>query len=411
MSLDKLNKFLKAEEPAQVVAPSQEKKPVDYSKRFSYFFATVAVLGGLHSTQHLERAGVPVPFGIADTVKTVENAAISAIKDLSPSRRRANELLQADQDGADKEGFASVAGIYQKYILHGRTNEQNRSVQLDALGRAVTEHSKNECNIKVIRADYSKGYDTPSMRAFALIHEDMRCRTQPYIAFDSVLEAKNDAEATALSERYISLVTESAADAMGILMIARRDGVEEAQKVLRKVYSARSDVEYESRYPDTRETLKLVADELTWLAKPGNQTSDAQTFSRAIALGARGAAAAMAKKSAPEEFGLMDGATFQQAIGALSKGMMAAVDAYHHGDKSMAEVTLKSGASEVNVDFGGHMKLDVPYALDLDRQGEAARAAISNTHVVVEFASCNIVNDAYELGRIPTHKTCISSRP
>lgn len=261
--LSRLQAFLTGAGELEVIAPEPSVRP-DYFGRFA------KLLGATLVATHIANAtaATPVPAS-APAVETAVTAA-PAVRDRATTQA----------------SIISVKKIAARYLSDGRSplkpviKMENPDDEVD-IGPAAMMLPGDECSIEGVRADYSKAEGfatiagTPEQRAQVLVHEGMHCRLGPAL----VRYVERNPSNASFAIRF----SESSADAMAILTVARKDGVPAALVALDHWYKIR-EMEATSPNPDiqhdSRETLKRIRELLT--TGPERLDSDGAAFALAI---------------------------------------------------------------------------------------------------------------------------------
>lgn len=263
--LHRLQAFLNGASELEVVTPAPVHRP-DYFARFARLVgATVVAAHAVGVAAAANPPPSPPPaaaaaaqLGVPDRVTT--EASINSIKEISA-----------------------------RYLAHGRSPLRpwirmlDPGENLDA-GPAAFVVPGEICLIDGVRTDYSQAdpriaqmTGTPEMRAQVLVHESMHCRIAP-----ALMKALAQSQSP-LVANYAQAFNESAADAMAILTVARKDGVPAALVALERWHSVRA---AEAASPeadghhDTRATLTRIRELL--LTAPEKLNSDGAAFAHSI---------------------------------------------------------------------------------------------------------------------------------
>lgn len=268
--LGRLQAFLAGAGELEVVAPAPAIRP-DYFGRFAKLLGATVV--ATHLASPTATAHVPAPVPVA----TAAVAAAPALRDRATTQ----------------SSILSVRKIAARYLADGRSplkpviTMRNPDDDLDA-GPIAMALPGGACAIDGVRDDYSKIEQlasvaaTPEHRAQVLVHEAMHCRLGPALLR---FVAREPAAAN-----FAVMFSESSADAMAILTVARKDGVPAALRALDHWYQVRDE---EAASPDTdghhdsREALVRIRDLLT--LAPEKVDSDGAAFALAITEGLVGA--------------------------------------------------------------------------------------------------------------------------
>ena len=251
---DRLRRFLQQDAPLEVHA--RPRAPGATPDRTLQFLASAAAVAAFvmqaAAPAYAEAPGARAPG--ADSPVMVQLA------------RQAPPLAaHAATNAAELEQAARSAA---RYIVHGHAPLPRRMIvahrddTLPELYPGIDMDAPfsiayaDECRIANIRNDYrvlvgpairlddtddytmpsiGEVFDSEPMRNIALVHEDAHCRLTPFLADQPILDAlaKTDdpEEAVDLRIRLMALgiLGESVADAMGVAMLARRDGVDVAR--------------------------------------------------------------------------------------------------------------------------------------------------------------------------------------
>jgi hypothetical protein len=226
----------------------------------------------------------------------------------------------------------------------------NPDEELD-VGPTASALPGDACAIEGVRADYSKTDQlavmagTPEQRALVLVHESMHCRLGP-----ALLRYVDRAPSVA---NFAVTFSESSADAMAILMAARKDGVPAALDALEHWYKVRENEAASlgsDGLHDSRETLKRIRELLT--TAPERIDSDGAAFALAITEGLAGAsktfAAALPSErkdyiASPEFEAHMAG--FHQAVEEMARGYLEGPYELGAPEITLNDQTLSPGAS------------------------------------------------------------------
>jgi len=270
--LSRLQAFLAGAGELEVVTPAPAIRP-DYFSRFAKLMGATVV--ATHVATATAAAPVQAPGGAA----AAPTASVPAA---------------AHDHATTQASIRSVKDIAARYLSHGRTPLKPVITMMNPdddheVGPTATAMPGDICEVAGVRADYGKAEPrlavmagTPEQRAQVLVHESMHCRLGPallrYVARD-----------TSVAEFAVTF-SESSADAMTILTVARKDGVPAALSALDHWYKVRGD---EAASPDSdglhdsRETLSRIRELLT--KTPEKVDSDGAAFALAITEGLAGA--------------------------------------------------------------------------------------------------------------------------
>lgn len=309
--LSRLQAFLAGAGELEVVAPAPAIRP-DYFGRFAKLVGATVV------ATHVATAAAAAPVQAPDAAGAAPTTAAPAAHDHATTQT----------------SIRAVKDIAARYLSHGRAPLKPVITMMNPdddrdVGPTATAMPGEICEVAGVRADYGKAdprlavmAGTPEQRAQVLVHESMHCRLGPallrYVARD-----------TSAAEFAVTF-SESSADAMAILTVARKDGVPAALSALEHWYKVRGD---EAASPeadglhDSRETLSRIRELLT--KAPEKLDSDGAAFALAITEGLAGAAKTFANAlpaerkdyiSSPEFKAHMAG--FHQAVEEMARGYL-----------------------------------------------------------------------------------------
>ena len=206
--------------------------------------------------------------------------------------------------------LAAMSAMAHRYLAHGRTgvrreilvrHRDDPAVFDEGSGGPVALHWPGQCQMLNLRTHYDallrarpdlthlRLHRHPAAVVWGLIHEDMHCRTDPYLEFVGqrlIEQLRADGASSErlalvrLIDRMKMLLSEAMSDAMAILMMARRDGVDAAQEFLATLAEYRADRRAVDPEHDTTATLIEVGRILG--TEPAVLDADARVFERAI---------------------------------------------------------------------------------------------------------------------------------
>jgi hypothetical protein len=277
------------------------------------------------------------------------------------NNRENDENVQAIDEAKD---------LYQRYAAHGRI-DGSRSIVVFT-GKDITgdspqalgfdNGSKNGiCALVGITSDYKKAFsglgldnevNSKEFKGFIMAHEDMHCRIDT-TNVSAVADGKIDTANMPMMYRFDGLVNESVADSMGVLISARRDGVEASNALLDKLQLFRQFAD-KDRLHDTRETLNILRDDL---AHPERYNSDEAAFKTAISTGLKGAVATFPNQLTDDEKAVLKSKDFSNFIDSQSARFDKSIEAYKNGESTAFPeriVTLRNDAEKryTAEDFG-----------------------------------------------------------
>lgn len=268
--LGRLQAFLAGAGALEVIAPAPAIRP-DYFGRFAKLLGATVVATQFASPAATAHVPAPAPEAVAAV------AAAPALRDRATTQ----------------SSILSVRKIAARYLADGRSplkpviTMRNPDDDLE-VGPMAMALPGDACAIDGVRDDYSKiellasVAATPEHRAQVLVHEAMHCRLGPALLR---FVAREPAAAD-----FAVMFSESSADAMAILTVARKDGVPAALRALEHWYQVRDEEAaspHTDGHHDSRETLKRVRNLLT--TAPEKLDSDGAAFALAITEGMAGA--------------------------------------------------------------------------------------------------------------------------
>lgn len=204
----------------------------------------------------------------------------------------------------------TMSTLVQRYLVHGHTgvhrqilvrHRDDPAIFDESAGGPVALHWPGRCQVLNLRTHYGPLLRTrpdlthlrlhrhPAAVIWGLIHEDMHCRIDPYLEFagQPLIERLRADGASSerlafvrLVDRMKTLLGEAISDAMAILMMARRDGVDTAREFSETLADYRADRRAVDPEHDTTATLIEVRRILE--TEPAVLDSDARVFERAI---------------------------------------------------------------------------------------------------------------------------------
>lgn len=332
--LHRLQAFLAGAGDLEVVAPAPADRP-DYFARFARMAGATVVAA------HVAGAAAAEPAVLAP----------------APSAVAAAVQLDVPDRATTEASINSIKDISAKYLAHGRSPLRPLIKMLDANkdldeGPAAYVVPGEVCRIDGVRTDYSrtdprlaKMAGTPASRAQVIVHESMHCRIGP--ALMNALAQSQSPLVLDLARTF----NESAADAMVVLTVARKDGVPAALAALDHWYSQRA---AEAASPDadghhdSRETLTRIRELL--LTSPEKLNSDGAAFALSITEALAGSAktftAGLSKEHAayvttPEFRSEM--APFHQAVEAMARDYLEGPHELGAPEISFNNLTLSAG--------------------------------------------------------------------
>jgi hypothetical protein len=411
--LSRLQAFLVGAGELEVVAPAPAIRP-DYFGRFAKLMGATVVAAHVATAT----AAGPVPEPKPAVASPV--AAAPAARD--PASTQASII--------------SIKKIAARYLADGHSplkpviTMMNPDDELD-VGPTASALPGDKCVIDGVRADYSKTEQlaaiagTPEQRAQILVHESMHCRLGPAL----LRYVARDPSAAAFAVTF----SESSADAMAILTVARKDGVPAALSALEHWYQVR---EKEAASPesdgqhDSRETLKRIRELLT--TTPEKIDSDGAAFALAITEGLAGASKTFAAAlpddrkdyiASPVFKAHMSG--FHQAVEEMARGYLEGQYELGAPEISLNDQTLSAGspAAPSTWQFLGRKLGIQPFtAASLRQQAEAitdsviASAGGARAQTLVAAASPEPApalhsSAAVAIGRLRSHLGAIYVEP
>ncbi|OEZ69264.1 hypothetical protein JAB5_27050 [Janthinobacterium sp. HH103] len=330
--LNRLQAFLADAGELEIVAPPPAVRP-DYFSRFAKILAPALLAGHLVAPQAGATSGTP-EIPAADVVATQSNTAT-------------------------RQALSEISQISARYLAHGRSPLQPRILMLNPSdspdeGPMAIAVPGEICIVKGVRGDYSKTEprlaamaDTAQMRAMVLVHESMHCRLGP------ALLRHVAATPFPMATSFTQIFSESSADAMAVLTLARRDGIPDALKVLDRMVEIRAEEAASADadgFHDTRETLARVRALL--VNQPSKLASDADAFKLAITE-AMGGSATTFKASLPAdkkdyistpEF-RSDMTGFHKAVEEMGRDYLDGKHEMSSPEISLGNTVLQSGAA------------------------------------------------------------------
>lgn len=314
--LSRLQAFLEGAGELQVITPPAEVRP-DYFARFARLAGATLVAAQVATAA----AGEPVLESAPAPAAAVE---VPASAETAEKQRVVTAMRQ-------------VRDLSARYLSHGRSPLKPHIVMIDPdklpdEGPLAIVEIGEVCRIEGIRTDYSRTDprlavmgDTPAMRAFVLVHESMHCRVGPAL-LRHVPQFQSSTSGV-----FAVIFNESAADAHGVLTLARKDGIPAALEVLDRmveVRAAEAALPESDGHHDSRETLLRVRALLEHA--PERLNSDAAAFSLAITEALSGAVATLQRALPPEQAGYSgtpeykaDMARLQQAVEEMARDYLA----------------------------------------------------------------------------------------
>ncbi|MBY0241894.1 MAG: hypothetical protein K2X55_21530 [Burkholderiaceae bacterium] len=321
--LSRLEAFLAGAGELEVIAPPAAVRP-DYFGRFAKLMGATVLVAQVATAA----AAGPTP----------EPAATSAVTVAPAARDRATT----------QNSIISVKQIAARYLSGGRSpvkpviTMMNPDEELDE-GPMAWVRPGDICAIEGVRADYSKTEveqlavlaGTPEHRAQVLVHESMHCRIGPallrYLARDPS------------AADFATTFNESSADAMAILMTARKDGVPAALNALEHWYKVRENEATalgSDGLHDSRETLKRIHELLT--TAPERIDSDGTAFALAITEGLAGAAKTFSAALPSERKDYITSPAFKAQMAGIHQAVEEMARGYLEGPYELGapEITL-----------------------------------------------------------------------
>lgn len=312
--LNRLQAFLAGAGELEVITPSPALRPDHFARFARLLGATVLVTHVAAVAAAPESAPAPAPAA----------AAISA--DVPAARARATT----------QASILAVKEIAARYLSHGRSPLKPSIVMMNPdedpdQGPEAMAVAGDVCRVDGVRTDYSKAdphlarmAGTPEMRAQVLVHESMHCRLGPaLLRYTAKFPSPN-------AIKFATTFSESSADAMAILTVARRDGVPAALRMLDQWYAVRGDEAASPEadgYHDSRETLNRIRHLL--VTSPEKVNSDSAAFSLAITEGLAGASKTFAAALPAESKGYIGSreymsnmAGFHLAVEEMARGYL-----------------------------------------------------------------------------------------
>lgn len=350
-TLSRLSAFLAKPGPAQVVAPSLISQPVNYTARL------------LHRLQPNCKA-------------VLASSAVALLMCGSPAQSHTVKGTQASSE----KGLEAITQIYKKFASHGRTDTtiQMQVVADDAEGDPLAHIGDiHVCKIEGLRMEYSdyrelNHFESQLAREFVVIHEDMHCRTMPHIVAQARFDMNKGITLSSAYPVFVRLFAEASADAMAVLMKARRDGVDAALTMAEQVEAARIKAGFQ--HYDTIKTLEIVRTMLH--SDKSVLKSDAAAFSASIRAGLQGTSMTLPQWLPPEQLREMESAEFRDSMSSLATGLYSATRAYHAGNHHYLEVL--GGMKDVASSQGSLHSLNTVGVVDktsLKREWEAQPVA------------------------------------
>jgi hypothetical protein len=330
--LHRLQAFLAGAGELEVHAPAPTHRP-DYFARFARMAGATVIAAHVAAAAAAE---LPTP---------------------APSAVAAAAQLDRDDRADTEAAINSVKDISARYLAHGRSPLRpvirmlGPDTDLDE-GPAAYVVPGEVCRIDGVRTDYSrtaprlaKMTGTPEMRALVLVHESMHCRIAP-----ALMGALTKSPSPLVAE-YAQIFNESAADAMAVLTVARKDGVPAALAALDQWHSARaaeaSSPEADGHH-DTRETLTRIRELL--LSAPEKLNSDGAAFALSITEALAGAAKAFTASLSPENAARITApefrshmAHFHDAVEAMARDYLEGPHDLGAPEISFHNLTLSAG--------------------------------------------------------------------
>lgn len=259
------------------------------------------------------RIATAVAFGCASLLAPISAAAhgqaTSARLDaISVQMVAQDSRFESDLPAASE--LAAMSAMVHRYLVHGRTgvhrqilvrHRDDPAISDEGSGGPVALHWPGRCQMLNLRTHYGpllrtrpdlthlRLHQHPAAVRWGLIHEDMHCRTDPYLELvgQPLIERLRADGASSehlafirLVDRMKTLLAEAMSDAMAILMIARRDGVDTARDFMETLIEYRADRRAIDPEHDTSATLIEVGRILK--NEPAALDSDARVFERAI---------------------------------------------------------------------------------------------------------------------------------
>lgn len=332
--LNRLQAFLADAGELEIVAPSASTRP-DYFGRFARLLGATLVASHVSAV-----AAAPVPAH--------EPAPAPAVATTAPEAR--------DRD-MTQSAILSIKQVSARYLAHGRSplKPQIRMLNPDddpLAGPMATVAPEDICRVEGVRTDYSKSdprlarmADTPQMRTMVLVHESMHCRLAPAL-FRHLAQSTS-----AMAYNFAVTFSESSADAIAILTLARHDGLPLALNTLDRLAAIRAS---EAASPDSdghhdsRETLARIRAIL--VESPQRLNSDGATFSLAITEALMGTSATFKASLPAERAGYMetqefraDMTSFHQAVEEMARDYLGGAYELGAPEITFNNLTLPAG--------------------------------------------------------------------
>lgn len=358
--LSRLQAFLSNASELEVVAHKSADKPVDYTLKFLRDIAVPAVKRTIVWTA----LGAALAAGTAPAQATSNTAPVSN-----------GPVSQAAVD--------QTRDLYRKYVAHGHSDHGNGVVMVAKGSEASPMATALEggCFLVGIRSDYTEfpalaQVDQDLMRRFTLIHEDMHCRSNAYVMATLTPYLESNLVSPVFS-RFATITSEASADAMALLMTARRDGVDEALKMADAVEKLRVSTPKDTDH-DTVATIRKVRQILK--TSPQRFDSDSTALATAMEVGLSGATVAIEKQLPARDLDELRSPRFKQNMQWLADGLTQAVKAYYYGsyDYRGARVHAYSNGQMSSTSVGNIMAPETarPSAQDASFDAYKVRQAV-----------------------------------
>lgn len=320
--LPRLQAFLAGAGELEVVTPAPAIRP-DYFARFAKLLGATVV--ATHLASPAATAHVPAPAPVAAAAV----AAAPALRDRSTTQ----------------SSILSVRKIAARYLADGRSplkpviTVRNPGDDLD-VGPIAMALPDGACAIDGVRDDYSKIEQlasvaaTPEHRAQVLVHEAMHCRLGPALL-------RFVARAPAAAD-FAVMFSESSADAMAILTVARKDGAPAALRALDHWYKVRDEEAASLQtdgHHDSRETLMRIRDLLTMA--PEKVDSDGAAFALAITEGLAGASKTFAAWLPADRKDYIASAEFKAQMASFYEAVEEMAQGYLEGPYELSAPEVK----------------------------------------------------------------------
>ena len=257
-------------------------------------------------------------------------------------------------ENKERAAMNQIAEDYNRYAAHGNTDHNvYLNARLDTKEKAFIPTAivapGGDCVINA--SDSYKNLadllDRPAMadpiiRPYVIAHEDMHCRIRINAISDSDTATSREGQ---LAQHFDALSNESIADAMAILITAKRDGVEKALELIHKVEELRTSPG-EDKIHNTTETLKILTEVIKH--NPAAFATDASAFVNAIEIGMRGATMTFPAQIAASDIPLLGSKIFEDNLKEQSTRLSDSVATYRDGPKPdrISEITSEHGKFE-----------------------------------------------------------------